>query len=395
MSWLRRGLGALGALLALSLVCFIGYPYVAVVRDSIGASTFQDYLRAHSTPVDPEADELVLPRELLGRRFVMLNEVHGYRELQILDFAFLKTLSKKGGVRRYIGEMNGAEAHAFNVFVSGGDEAPARAVFDAWRAATKQWANREFFAKLEKIRQFNTTLDEASKIYFIGVDRIHPEALRVFPSTRSSSAAPGLSTYAEVQTLNRLLFSTTETRPENARVDHIIANLAQVVALPDARREPFYGLWGLFHGLKTSVADEVPLALRLHRAGGLFEGEVVTIQTLCVEACTNMMPSRALPGFMADANADYTMAPLSYDDPWRYRVRGIDDLRAAAGSTAMTLFSMGGTPSPYVGHRRLVEASGYLAIMQGLAISGSADEVADYFLLIQNSAALTPWSVRR
>jgi len=179
---------------------------------------------------------------------------------------------------------------------------------------------------------------------------------------------------------------------QDSRYKNITTNITKLVTMPGGAEEHFYGLWGIFHGSKATINGAEPLARLLDKPDAPFAGSVVSIGTLCLEDCANLMPARALPSVLnGSAGEEYTIMPLAYDNPYLSRVRGVNDLKAVMGDDTLDMFRLSGDASPYHYGPRLTESSGILALMQPFHYGASAADVLDYVVAIRTSKPLTPW----
>jgi len=393
MKIILKLLGGLVVLIILAIAGLIAWPLIPVVQDGFGGAEHRAWLEDHRTEIDLAAADAGFDfgPEIHDARFVMLSEIHGYRAVQALDLALVEHFAQTGPARTYLAELGPGQALAFNTMISGGDEGPARAVFDAWAENTTQWGNQEFFQKLERIRELNASLPEDRRIWFVGVDA-PSDRDRLAPLVEAGpDAEPGFDSFAAVQAVNARLGRAALERESDDRYFHILANIDIIDSLDSDRA--FYGLWGLFHGTKTTVNGVEPMAVRLNRAGGVFEDEVATLMTVCVDECLNMMPARAMPSFLhGDGDPDYIYIPNNFDDAMLARVRGINELKAAMGEADVAAFRIAGDGTPYASGQRLRTLTGYLMLIQGWEYGGPAAEITDYYIVMRNSAGLTPWS---
>ena len=382
-------------LLVLGIAGIFALPQWPAIQDRFGSGPYQAWLydnRAEINVAEGEAFASFDP-QVYQSRFIILSEIHGYRAVQAIDLAMVRHLATTGPARTYLAELGPEQAMAFNLYLATGDDGPVRAVFDAWAEQTAQWANVEFFQKLGALRALNASLPEDRKIWFVGVDKpSNFNRLAELTATESEASSAGFDSYDSVQALNVELGRLALERPEESgRYDHILPNIEHLVSVDPGRH--FYGLWGLFHGTKTTVSGADPLALRLNRDGGSFEGSVTTFTTLCLEGCLNLMPARGMPTFLhGDGNPDYLYLPMSFDAALLQRARGSNDVRASLGDADIAAFKITGPDSPYNDGPRLSELTGYLTMMQSFEYGGPASEVTDYFIAMRGSAGLTPWS---
>lgn len=393
MKLILKLLGGLLALIVLAAAGLIAWPLIPVVQDRFGGAEHRAWLEDHRTEIDLAAAEpgFDFGPQVHESRFVMLSEIHGFRAVQALDLALVEHFAETGPARTYLAELDPGQALAFNTMISGGDEAPARAVFDAWAQSQAQWANQEFFQKLERMRELNARLPEDRRIWFVGVDAPSDREALAALVTDVSDTEPGFDSFAAVQAANAQLGRAALERESDDRYAHMLANIETLASLDPQRA--FYGLWGLFHGTKTTIGGAEPLAVRLNREGGVFEGEVTTLTTVCVDGCLNMMPARAMPAFLhGDGDPDYIHLPNNFDDVMLARVRGVNQIKAATGEADIAAFRINAPGSPYASGGRLSALSGYLMAIQGWEYDGPAAQVTDYYIVMRNSAGLTPWS---
>jgi len=196
--------------------------------------------------------------------------------------------------------------------------------------------------------------------------------------------------YAVNQTL---LEANAERVDEKSRYRHILPNAAQMeAALPDAK---FYGLWGISHINKIGVNGSPSLAHYFNsgteKISPTFENSVATVNTICVEACSNMMPSGFLPGIPKPKNGEpYTEIPMNFDNAWMFRTRGIGAAKSVMGDAPNMMFDINNANSPYMKPPALVGSSGYMSMNRKFHIDGSAEENYDAIILMNGSSALKP-----
>ena len=380
LKWLAIGL--------LAIVLFgIVSPWFPVLVDKATAGKYEAYLQEnmHTLNLAESDGGFRFDDAFYDHKFFMLGEVHGFQRVQDVDLALLTHLNEELGVRLYLAEINPTAALSFNHYLKTGDDDLMLEVFQTWHDEIRsQWGNREFLSKIQKIRVLNSGLPEARQIFFIGIDGPVNEAF-------AEKVLRAIDTpETEIDQLNlKLLRSALDRGDEASRYTHMLANVGDVQdAFPNDR---FYGLWGFFHIQKVPVNGAEPLAMRLNADGQTWAGQVATIATLCTGACLNMMPSGVFPGLpKPDAGQLYTNIPLSYDKPYIFRARGVNDVKKVAGEAPLTLFDLNEDGSPYFTGHRLVGSSGYMSMLQRFKIEGGAAEASDALILIQGSDALRP-----
>ncbi|MEM9232800.1 MAG: hypothetical protein AAGA69_01010 [Pseudomonadota bacterium] len=385
-------------LVLVGIALLVLLPLLPVAKDRMTAGKYTSWLEAEAISLDlarPDAG-FSFPDDIGDARLILLSEIHGYRAVQKLDLALVTRLNENFGVRTYLAELNPAQAMAFNEYLAGGGDAEVRGVFDYWAEGTYQWANREFFEKLGALRQHNEKAADQDRIWFVGVDSIGDRdfAERIASMQRPQST-PGFGVLASVQAINAQLIRDTLARDEDAsRYTHIEANVATVAAMPGAGSETFYGLWGLFHGSKVMINGSRPLSMRLNAEGGPFEGGVITLGTICVDNCFNMMPAAAAPGPFKPKNGEpYVLMPMNFDSAYLSRTRGIQEIKKVMGDARVAMVPVSAEGSPYLKGKRLTKSTGYITMIPGYSFEyeGPAGEAMDYVIVMRGSAALTPW----
>lgn len=392
LKWLLGIIAGLVTLIVLAIGLIAGLPWLPVVTEAAGAERYRTWLAANSVALDPSSPtmNIALPEEHLDARYILLGEMHGFAFPQSLDAALIEYLQSEGPARWYLAELTPREAIAVNTYISGGDDAAVRAVFDRFAQLGLQWANREFFAKLTALRSLNETLPAERQIQFIGIDLDRSGDPLVLPAALAESA-PDLANPASSRAINdALLVVQPDVRSRYAAMKARMTALAGMPGFDDAR---FAGLWGLGHASEVTINGYETMAQWLQDPAADYAGDVVTINTLCVGECFNMMPAAALPEPMQGPGGEtYTWIPMGIENPYFQRPSGIGDLMTVMGDADAMLFRISGENSPYASGGRLTDNSGYMVMMQPWEMGGSAAEMTDYYIAFDGSAPLTPWA---
>ncbi len=392
LKWTIRLIVAAVALIVLAVGSIVGLPWLAVLGEQFGAAPYRSHLVANETVLDlnaPDA-EFALANDDLNARYIILGEMHGYALPQQFDAALITYLQTEGPPRWYLAEMTPREAIAVNEYIAGGDDRYVRAVFDRFAGMGVQWGNQEFFHKLTSLRALNETLPDARQIRFIGIDLDREGEPLDLPET-ASVGTPNLSDPTSARAINEALLRVpTDNGSRYAAMRTRLTTLAEMPGFSDAR---FAGLWGLFHASEAPINNSEPLARWLQDTRATYAGDVVTINSMCVGDCFNMMPAAALPAPMAGPNGErFTWVPMGIESPYFQRPKGISDFIHALGTDRAALYRVGGEGSPYLQSDRLAASSGYLVMMQPWQVSGTAAQMTDYLLVYRDSAPLHPWS---
>jgi len=391
LKWAIRLIVAAIALIVVAVATFAGLPWLTVAGERFGSGPYRSHLAANETVLDLSAPDagFQLTAADLDARYVILGEMHGYARPQQLDVALITYLQTEGLPRWYLAEMTPREAIAVNEYLSGGSDSYARAVFDRFAGMGVQWANQEFFQKLTSLRALNETLPAERQVRFIGIDLDRDGDPLDLPE--ADARGPDLSDPSTARAINEVLLGVpVETRSRCGAMKSRLTALAQLPGFADAR---FYGLWGIFHASEAPINNADPLASWLQKSTAPYAGDVVTINSMCVGDCFNMMPAAALPSPMAGPNGeDYTWVPMGIENPYFQRPKGISDFMHTLGTDRAALYRVGGDGSPFKESDRLAAASGYLVMMQPWEVSGTTAQMTDYVLLYRDTAPLYPWS---
>lgn len=431
LKWLLRIVLALVFLPVLGIGVYTGWNWLRLREDPAAVA----YLKSNAFPVDLDAAvPFTISEHDLGKRLILLGEVHGMTIGQDLDFAMLRMLNAKQGVRNYVGEFDVAQAAAFNAYLASGDETSLRRVFKFWLDEGAQWGNKEFLAKIRRVKELNATLPAEKQIRFIGVDRVqdmplmaeHLGALlaRTPPETWPGHAKLSAALNApDARTLNKAsaplpqaaveaartmpanppegadpavwaaLFETVSALSDRALVKGreatIVASLERLARDPALASERFYGFWGQFHVLDAVVSGAKPMVRLLNEGTSPFKDNILSINILNVSSHM-MIPAKGLPEGMRPKEPSVVF-PYSLDSPLLLNVNGINDL-IAASKGRLTLFKLNGAGSPFPGTSRLGEVGGLMGMMQPFTVDGPSagpNGSTQYTILAKDSPALT------
>ena len=383
-----------------------------------------------------EAPEFKLfDQKFYDNQLFFLGESHGVQRPQELDFALLKHLNQRAGVRTYLAEVDAPKAYYLNEYLRTGQDSLLRRVFRSWVAGRAQWGNQDFYHKIARIRVLNQNFPTARRIRFVGIDGLqdlplaadyvrvllsrHPVSapLRgqldsVMTLLRSNAAGPlaalgartarelarpaagyqqvlGTDNYAELalllrnfsyarQGLNReaVLFANFETQYRAKRLD----------------REKLYGMWGLAHVLQNPVEGNFAmLAARICQSSLPLHNKVASV--LCVfSGCQMLYPSAGLPAPWQTAGQPYTITDKFNHDGPLVVLEGLAELKQRTAPGSSTLFRLdapgaANTRQPI----RLRYAPGMPASQQmQFQAQVPAAAYAQYLLLVRDSGPVQP-----
>ncbi len=310
-------------------------------------------------------------------RLFLLGESHGIQKPQELDFALLKHLNERVGVRYYIAEVDAIKAHYLNEYLKTGDTTTLNKVFRSWVAEKAQWANRDFYQKIGRIRALNQTLPEARRIRFVGIDRIQDKPL---VAERLTELLRGHKLPKPTRLLaDSLLSGLMTNRPDSivaeaslawldnwkkapgtysralgrdtAELQHLLTNIAYLktiksrektiftnfqTLLPSLNNEKLYGFWGMFHVLQQPPLNSGKPFACLVRESGL---SVVSLTCTYLDSFM-MLPTAFLPPFWQEKGKTYSRLDKFNNDSELMRTEGIDAMRTATRPNTLTLFAL-------------------------------------------------------
>lgn len=339
-----------------------------------------------SVPHQPVQLDAANPFPLFDESFYknqlfLLGESHGVQTPQAVDFALLKHLNQRVGLRHYLAEVDASQARLLNQYLQTGDTTLLKRVFSRWVKQKAQWGNADFYRKIQRIRALNQTLPNRRQIRFVGIDRIQDNALtadhlssllttaRLSATDRSivdtlltqlrssrpdsvvgATVLPLLDRFkADSATYQRLLKSTyTETRQLltnigwlrtiPSREATLFANFAEV--LPGLNGEKLYGLWGFFHVLQEKpVNSGKPLACRIRESNLYLHDKIVSITFAYLDSFM-MLPSSYLPVAARAPGQRFSPVNLFNNDGTMMRTEGIDVMRSLTKPQSVTLFAL-------------------------------------------------------
>lgn len=373
-------------------------------------------------------------RAFYQNKVFLLGESHGVQRVQDVDFALLRHLNQRAGVRRYLAEVDCAKAYYLNEYLRTGDEATLNRVFASWVREQAQWGNADFRAKVVRIRGLNQTLPAGRRIQFVGIDGVQDfalladyladrraagqalptalaarldsvqTALRTQPAQAPAvalraqqalrQAAPaarralGADAYAEVQ---HALTNVGYARTLPGREQQLFANYQAALPLWHLTHEKLYGLWGLGHVPQQKGLNFNSLAAYIRRSNLPGHDKIVSILSTYA-GCQMLMPSAGLPAPWRSPGQLFSVVDKFNHDGPLVRLQGLEELKTCTqpGSTTLVRLDAPGTAA----HRLPVQLSyapGLPASQQMLFDPAQpATAYVQYLLLVRDSGAVRP-----
>lgn len=320
-----------------------------------------EYLKANSTTVsqteiDDEFFEAALDDTFYDSNIFLLGESHGFADVQNIDFALLKHLNKKEGVRFYIAEMDkelGAKLNKYLTDSIENKELLAEVVFSL-KSRIPQQASKELFKKWESVRAYNLTLPDSVRINVLGIDKDYDD---------SSTQVP--------------------------RDSMMVKNLAEAVADYDLQGEKFYGLFGHFHVMQEPVGNSsaAPFGARLKRSNLDFLNRVSSLVVYHIDSEVYFPENEQFP-----TPGDEKIGFLNNDGPITL-VKGINDLEAISGPNTVTLSVLNKATSPYRKSQALagIKVNFFGNDLLPKSPGAATTDCFQYVILGRNSEALTKY----
>ena len=367
-------------------------------------------------------------------KLFLLGESHGVQRVQDVDFALLRHLNQRAGVRTYLAEVDCAKAFYLNEYLRTGDEATLSRVFASWVAEQAQWANADFQQKIRRIRQLNQTLPARRCIRFVGIDGVQdyalladylralrasgqplPPALAARLDSVAAACAAGPATAAAVALRTQQALRAAEPGarwalgPAYGLVQYALTNLGYARTLPDREAqllanyaavlplwhlagEKLYGLWGLGHVLQSPAQGGYrALAARIRQSS--LPGHEALVSILCTySGCQMMTASAGLPAAARAPGQVFTGATLFNHDGPLVRLAGIETLKATTPPGGTSLWWLG---APGAAAQQLPAqvryAPGIPAEQQiGFDPQRPATDYVQYVLLVRDSPMTRP-----
>lgn len=420
----------------LATALLLWLPLASLAQTPAPAPTETVFAGVPQETIAGEAPEFKLfDPKFYDNQLFFLGESHGVQRPQELDFALLKHLSQRAGVRTYLAEVDAPKAYYLNEYLHTGQDSTLRRVFRSWVAGREQWGNQEFYQKIQRIRALNQTLPTARRIRFVGLDGLQdlplaadyvrtllpqrpvPAPLRgqldsVMTLLRGGAAGPlaalgartaqelerpaahyqqvfGADNYAELALLLRNL---GYARQGLGREAVLFANFEAQYRIKRLAGEKLYGMWGLAHVLQSPVQGNVlMLAARIRQSTLPLHDKVASV--LCVfSGCQMLYTTTGLPAPWQAAGQPYTVTNKFNHDGPLVVLEGLAELKQRTAPGSSTLFRLdapgaASTRQPI----RLRYAPGMPADQQlQFQAQVPAAAYAQYLLLVRDSGPVQP-----
>ena len=364
----------------------------------------------------------------------LLGESHGFQKVQDVDFALLKHLNQRVGVRYYVAEVDMSKAYFLNQYLQTGNDSTLMRVFRSWVRETMQWANRDFFRKIQRIRALNQTLPANRQIRFLGLDRIQDRALvadhlgELLAGRKLPASARLLTDSLRIRLTTKTpdslradlagrLLTELDTRPTEyrktlgaiviAELRHLLQNVVYLKTIRSREKtivtnfqtlyktmnlqtEKLYGLWGFFHVLQAPLPDGTKsFAATLRESDLPVHNKIVSLACSYVGS-KMMVPTAFLPPFWQEQGKPYSRVDKFNNDGPMMMTDGIETLKAATQPNTITLIKLADSETGTQPIR--MSYSPFMPKEQQIVFDPArpATEYYQYVVLIRNSDATEP-----
>ena len=415
---------------------FVLLPWTSPAQTPTAPSAEAIFAGVPQESIAGEASEFKLfDQQFYNNQLFFLGESHGVQRPQELDFALLKHLNQRAGVRTYLAEVDAPKAYYLNQYLRTGQASTLRRVFRSWVADQSQWGNQEFYQKIQRIRALNQTLPAARRIRFIGIDGLqdlplaadYAQALvgrhalaapfrgqldSVITLLRGASAdqlaGPGQRARQELASqavryrrqlgseayddLTLLLRNLTYAQQHLNREAVLFANFETQYRTKQLAHEKLYGMWGLAHVLQSPIQGNFAmLAARIRQSQLPLHDKVVSV--LCVfSGCQMLYRTASLPAPWQTAGQPYSITEKFNHDGPLVVLDGLAELKQRTAPGSSTLFRLD-APGAASTRRpiRLRYAPGMPADQQmQFQAQVPAAAYAQYLLLVRDSGPVQP-----
>jgi len=402
--------------LMMGLICGITYGQ---------ENNFKQYLANNQENIDLEGTDSwkILKQDAEKNQLIILGESHGAQNAQLIDFNLLKYLNKTVGTKKYIAELDYAQAEKINDYLKTGNEKPLKEVFKFLVSIHAQWGNQDFYNKIVKIRSLNQTLTKDKKIKFIGIDVVqdHSGYLKFIQKLTKNQKNPLLDSlnlminksydpanvdeissfaknYSKKINQNKTAFKTM-LKSEFSLFKYLITNLSygdksvgvnrpegiyqnftQLSNILNFGNQKMYGMWGFFH------AHLVPFKY----IGGDFVSKLSDSENPIAKKITSIicLPIDSKYNVWDSKTNEWKAMPFSYDDKSLFLVDGIEDLKELSTPYSTTLFKLNSKDSPFLKSGRLLNGTAPRGKL--VADFKNSDYGNQYIILMRNSDWLNP-----
>ncbi len=333
-------------------------------------------------------------------------------------------------------EVDCAKAYYLNEYLRTGEKATLKLVFRSWDREAAQWANKDFFSKLQRLQQWNATLPKSRQMRFLGLDELQdlplagdylaalvarkllPPALRLSVDSlvmllRQPDVTVRLAAIATraLQELSRqqgtgrnrlggayddlmhLLRNMADRRQGMAqREKNIFANFERLYRAQHLQGKKLYGFWGMGHVLQSPLEGGAMEFAALVRQSSLpVHSKVVSL--LCVfSGCQMLMTSSFLPEPWQTAGQRYSQTDKFNHDGPLVKIDGMEELKGQTMTGSTTLFTLNGraavTNQQAIGIRYAPGVPPGQQIRFNPALPATA--YAQYLILVRDSPAVKP-----
>ena len=384
------------------LLIFIAYGLFLAV-EYITGNKFVDYLKKNSDTVaiGDSFDFSKFDNSFSENDLILVGEIHGFHEPQIVDYNLFTYLHKKHKVNFYFAEVDLVQAHYLNEYLKTGQEEHLDSALKKW-AVIQGRDNESYYNKYRKLHNYFTEQDSSSKFKIIGVDKLQDKSLvKHYLSGLGVSFDSTSKTWEQIKTATVQLTSDSLISPQMSKellrlalnIDFVnektnrdnvfFENFQYYYDDLNLTGKKLYGYFGLFHVFQYKPNNLSPFAAQIKGSSLPVASNMLSINFLLNDSYA-VMPSDALPDFMRQPGK-YSKMPISADNPLFIYIYGIQDFKRFTPENCKSLIQLTGTNSPYEGSNRMATTIQILPVTDKMVFNEEGKDYVQFTVFIRNS----------
>lgn len=396
VKWIFKSVLFILLLIALAYGGLLGVEYVT-------GGKFVDYLEKNSETValGESFDYSRLDEDIKDNNILLVGEIHGFHEPQLIDYEIFTYLNKNHGVKHYIAEVDPIQAVYLNNFLKSGNEADLKKALKKW-AVFQGRNNESYFNKYKKLQQYYVRLDSTERFKFIGIDKLQDKELVIeYIEGVGAVEVDESYTWAEIAAiLVKVKLDTNITNNELVILNQLENNIEYLhekvgrelvffnnfniaYELFGLQNEKVYGYLGMYHVFQHRVNGNMPFAGMIKNSGDEKMAKVMSINFLMNDSYM-VMPSAQLPEFMRQPGK-YSKMPISADNPLFIYIYGVQDFKRMTNNNQKSLIKFTGENSPYEGSNRMNTTIQILPVTDVMEMSDEGKDYVQYTVFVRNS----------
>lgn len=396
-------------IIGIILLLFIAY-YSFLGVEYLNGGKYVNYLNNNkeTVQINDSFSFEIMSEDIKSSKFILVGEIHGFKEPSLFDVDFFKHLHKNFDVRHYVAELDYAQASLMNTYLEKGNDSLLHFILKNW-VVIQGRNNKDYFNKYKSFQSFYQELPENEKFKFIGIDKIQDWEVLVAYINNQSEADSTLSPLVynkssvleDVKTrLQTLLSEDSLCIDKEWEFSHLLKNVnykdervnretvlfqnfSDIYKGRELQQDKLYGFLGLFHVFQYRINGKHPFASMLRQSDLGLEEKILSINFNFVDSYM-VVKSSMLPEFMRD-DGEYSKMPISSDNIWFYYSWGVMDLKRTTGENQKSLYKMNSDNSPYQNTSRLSTTFQILPLTDIFELNDKGKPYIQYMIFVRNS----------